>query len=258
MNGRICWLVFTAICLLSVLSVHASDDNSTSTSATPVTDPARISAHYHEVMQRPEFQATPDLDADAHFKDLLSQWFIHLGRELNEFQFTQEMHSFSLLLMAILLVMTLTGLLYVALRFSRRRGIRDELPSIGISGQKMFHPPEFYEEEIRRAIAAKDWHDAWMITWRQFLSRLENRNLVEADRTRTNREYLAQLRLQAIPSPAFALLSGMVDAYDRFIYGRKPIGETDWNFFHQQIDEATLLLHLREKNSRLDGKQGAA
>ena len=41
----------------------------------------------------------------------------------------------------------------------------------------------------------------------------------------------------------------MVDAYDRFIYGRTAIGEPDWNRFHQQIDEAGLLLHLDDKTA---------
>ncbi len=96
---------------------------------------------------------------------------------------------------------------------------------------------------------AQDWHAAWLAAWRQFLSRLEHRSLVDADRTRTNREYLAQLRGKALPVPALAVLSGMVDAYDRFIYGRQLIGEQDWNAFHRQIDEAALMLHLQEKRS---------
>ncbi len=36
-----------------------------------------------------------------------------------------------------------------------------------------------------------------------------------------------------LPAPALALLTGMVDAYDRFIYGRTSIGEPDWNRFHR-------------------------
>jgi len=253
MNRNVHSWIFLVICLLSTIAAHASN-----TTPAPITDPAQISTHYHQVLQRPEFEAPADTDIDTRFKDWLSQWFIHLGTKLSQFQFTPQMHSVSLLLMALLLVLTLTGLLYIVFRFSRRRGIRDEALPIQIPGQKVFHPPEFYDEEIRKAIGARDWHTAWLLTWKQFLSRLENRNLVEADRTRTNREYLAQLRQQAIPSTVFTQLARMVDAYDRFIYGCKPIGEPDWNLFHQQIDEAVLLLHLNEKNSRLTGKQGTA
>jgi hypothetical protein len=246
-----------AIWSLSVLSTHATDVPADSSSP-PITDPALISQHYHHVLQRSEFQAPDETDVDTRLKDWLSLWFIHLGTRLGQFQYAQEMHSFSLFLLAVLVALTLGGLLYIIIRFSRLRGFREEVLPAESPGQKIFRPPEFYDEEIRWAIAAGDWHAAWLITWRQFLSRLENRHLVEADRTRTNREYLAQLRQQAIPSSAFALLAAMVEAYDRFIYGLRPIGESDWKLFHQQVNEAVLLLHLNEKTSHLDGKQRMA
>ena len=104
--------------------------------------------------------------------------------------------------------------------------------------------------EIQEAIRASDWQAAWLAVWRQFLFRLENRQLVEADRTRTNHEYLAQLRKRDLPSPALALLIAMVDAYDCFIYGHRPIAESDWHLFHQQVSEAGLLLHLDDKSPR--------
>jgi hypothetical protein len=251
-------LLIPAICLLSAMPLHAGDISSDPASQPPVTDPALVAQHYREVLQRPEFHAPEEIDVNTRFKDWLSLWFTHLGTKLGQFQYAQEMHSFSLLLLAVLVILALAGLIYTIARLSRRRGHLEEASPRGIPGQKIFHAPEFYEEEIGRAIGAGDWHAAWLVTWRQFLSRLENRNLVEADRTRTNREYLAQLRRQALPSHAFALLTTMVDAYDRFIYGLQPIGESDWNLFHRQVDETVLLLHLNEKNSRLDGKQGAA
>ena len=224
----------------------------------PITNPALVSQHFHQVLQRPEFQAPDETDVDTRFKDWLSLWFVHLGTKLGQFQYAQEMHTFSLLLLAGLVTLTFGGLLYIIIRFSRSRHHREESLPMETPGQKVFRPPEFYDEEIRRAIGMNNWHGAWLVTWRQFLSRLENRRLVEADRTRTNREYLAQLRQQAIPSSAFALLTAMVDAYDRFIYGLRPISESDWRLFHQQVNEAVLLLHLNEKPSRLDGKQRTA
>jgi hypothetical protein len=131
-------------------------------------------------------------------------------------------------------------------------------PAFGIAGPKTFQPPEFYELEIQQAIRAGDWHTAWLAGWRQFLSRLEKGQLVEADRTRTNREYLAQLRAQSLPTSAFALLTGMVDAYDRFIYGRQSIAKPDWDHFYRQINEAALLLHLDEKIAPPQAREGRA
>jgi hypothetical protein len=151
--------------------------------------------------------------------------------------------------MTLLVVFSITVLFYVLHRLTRRRGGMEEEPSNGVPGPKTFRPPEFYDEEIKQAVTGGDWHTAWLATWRQFLSRLENRQLVEADRTRTNREYLAQLRDQPLPATALALLNAMVDAYDRFIYGRASIGAADWENFHRHIDEAALLLHLDDKRS---------
>ena len=58
---------------------------------------------------------------------------------------------------------------------------------------------------------------------------------------------------EALPAAALALLNGMVDAYDRFIYGRI-IGEPDWALFHQQIDEAGLAAALDEKRTTAQAK----
>jgi hypothetical protein len=159
--------------------------------------------------------------------------------------------------MTLLVVFSISILLYIMVRLTRRRSGMDEESDIEIPGQKAFRAPEFYDEEIRQAVQAGDWHTAWLAAWRQFLSRLEHRHLVDADRTRTNREYLAQLRGKSLPVSALPLLSGMVDAYDQFIYGRNPIGEPEWTYFHQKIDEAALLLHLDDKKAIAQANQSA-
>ena len=61
-----------------------------------------------------------------------------------------------------------------------------------------------------------------------------------------------------MPASALALLNAMVDAYDRFIYGRAFIGETEWTFFHRHIEEAALLLHLDDKRVSAPANRDAA
>jgi len=222
----------------------------------PVTDSTQVSQHYHEVLARPEFVESEEPDVATSFKERLSDLFRQLGVKFGEFKYANHMPAFESLLMAVLVTLSLAGLLYVMARLTHRRARMDAEPSSSLPGPKTFRPPESYDAEIQQAIAAGDWHAAWLATWRQFLSRLENRDLVEADRTRTNREYLAQLRERNLPASSLPLLAGMVDAYDRFIYGRQSIGEPDWNLFHRQIEEAALLLHLEDKATRT--KQGAA
>jgi hypothetical protein len=215
----------------------------------PVTNPAQVAAHYREVAARPEFADSGDASIDTRIEDWLSQWFKRLGDRIGHFKYASGMPAFESLLMTLLVVFSITVLFYVLHRLTRRRGVMEEERSSGIPGPKTFRPPEFYDVEITQAIAERDWHAAWLATWRQFLSRLENRQLVEADRTRTNREYLAQLRAKPLPATALALLNAMVDAYDRFIYGRVAIGPADWEAFHRHIDEAALLLHLDDQRS---------
>jgi hypothetical protein len=50
----------------------------------------------------------------------------------------------------------------------------------------------------------------------------------------------------------------MVDAYDRFIYGRQAIGKPDWDIFYRQINEAVLLLHLDDKTAASRSVEGRA
>jgi hypothetical protein len=215
--------------------------------ATPITNPAQVAAHYREVVARPEFQDAGDAALDTSFEDWLSQWFKRLGEKMGNFKYASQMPAVESLLMSVLVLFSISVLFYVLFRLTFRRSRMDEEPSHDGAGSKTIRPPEFYDLEIKQAVAAGDWHAAWLATWRQFLSRLESRNLVEADRTRTNREYLAQLREKPLPASAMSLLNTMVDAYDRFIYGRAGIGPAEWDAFHRHIDEAALLLHLDDK-----------
>jgi len=224
-----------------------ADDNDAVSQAAPITDPAQVSQHFREVVTRAQFHELAEPSVNTRIEDWLSQWFRNLGAKFGEFKYASRMPAFESLLMTLLVVFAISVLLYIMVRLTRRRGRMESSPDDEIAGQKTFPLPETYDQEIYLAIHAGDWHAAYLASWRQFLSRLEHRNLVDADRTRTNREYLAQLRGRSLPASAVGLLNGLVDAYDRFIYGRQAIAEADWAVFRGQMDEAALLLHLEEK-----------
>jgi len=248
MNPRLLLPVFFLAGCLSLPAAEANPESAPLPSITaPVTDPSQVAAHFREVAARPEYHEVPEVDIGSRLKDTLSLWFLHLGNKFGQFQYSGEMPAFESLLMTLLVAASIACLLYVMVRLTRRRVSMDILLSTPDPGPRTFHPPEFYDDEIQRALRESDWHSAWLASWRQFLSRLENRHLVEADRTRTNREYLAQLRAHSLPSPALNLLVGMVDAYDRTIYGRRQVARPDWDQFHGQIEEATLLLNLNDR-----------
>ena len=61
------------------------------------------------------------------------------------------------------------------------------------------------------------------------------------------------MRCQPLPASALPLLMTLVDAYDRYIYGRAAIGQAEWRQFHEQIEEAALLLHLDDKRATAPG-----
>ena len=252
--------LFTIVCLLMAMPLRADQGPAPDLAEVPppITDPTQVRATYQTVLQRPEFQDTEEIDLNLRFKDWLTQWFMHVGEKFGDFRYAQEMPVFAKLFMSLLVLLTVSGLLYVIVRLSRRRNDLKLEAVETVPGQKIFRHPEFYDREIRQAISEANWQVAWLATWRQFLSRLENRRLVEPDRTRTNREYLNQLRGQTISVPVLALLTSVVDAYDRFIYGRQVIGESEWSRFHEQINEATLLLHLDDRTSLGRAEPGAS
>ncbi len=239
-------LLFGVILFASGLLPAIADDApaSPATPAAPVLDPGAVAAHYRQVLARPIFEDTGDSDLSTRFEDALAQWFEQLGDKISNLKYADRLPAVESLLITLMVVFCAAVVLYIMARLTRRRARIDSQPDEETAGEKTFRPAAFYDREIDNAIRDGDWHAAWLASWRQFLSRLEDGRLVEADRTRTNREYLAQLRDRALPATAFALLAGLVDAYDRFIYGRKAISEADWKQFHGQINETGLLLHL--------------
>ena len=237
------WLVLAAI--LTALPAEADD--------APVTDPAKISAQYHEVLTQGQYQEVAEPPVGTRIEDWLSQWFKSLGAHFEEFRYASRMPAFESFLMTVIVALAIGVLLYVMVRLTCRRGrmrlnLNDE-----VAGAKTFRAPEDYDREIVAALQAGDWHTAYLAAWRQFLSRLEQGNLVENDRTRTNREYLAQLRGKSLPGSAPELLNSLVDAYDRFIYGHQLIAEADWTTFRARLDETALLLHLDDKTKPAAG-----
>ena len=236
------------VLVLTALPVQAEDPT-----PAPTTDPARISEQYHAVLTQGQYQEVAEPPVNTRIEDWLSQWFKSLGARFGEFRYASRMPAFESLLMTLLVAFAIAVLLYIMVRLTRRRGRMGLASTNEVADARTFRAPEDYDREIGAALHARDWHSATLAAWRQFLARLEQRHLVENDRTRTNREYLAQLRSKSLPGSALELLNGLVDAYDRFIYGRQSIAEADWTTFRAQLDETALLLHLEDKIRPIGG-----
>jgi hypothetical protein len=226
--------------------------------AAPVIDPTQVRQHYQEVLARPQFREPEELAGDFPLRDWFSQWVTQLVAKFQDFKYAGQMSGLAWLLVTTMTVLSIAGLIYVLARLSRRSDGTVPDPEEFAPERKTFLSPRIYDQKLQEAIARGDWRAAWLATWMQFLSRLELRRLVEADRSRTNREYLDQLRAGEIPSSALPLLTGLVHDYDVFIYGLRPIDEPLWRDFRRQVDEAGVLLHLSDRKTEAPGTEEAS
>lgn len=232
------WIVLVVLALAG--AARAED-------GAPVTDPAAVQQHYREVVARPEFRESAETLADVHWTDWIAQWLRHLVSRFQDFKYAGELSGTARVVVFVLTVLAVAGLVLLLVRLTRRRRDRVVAEAAAPTPGRTLLTPRQYEGRLQAALENRDWHGAWLAAWLQFLARLENRHLVEADRSRTNREYLAQLRARPLPSGALPLLVRMVDDYDRVIYGRREIDEAGWSSFRDRIDELTLQLGLRER-----------
>ena len=233
-----------ALLLLLAPGLRAADQPSA-----PVTDPGVVQQHYRTVLERPEFHLQEESSGDIHWTEWLSQWLTHLVSRLQNFKYSGQISAVAWLLVIALTALAIAGLVYVLVRLSRRKrdGVLD--PAEPLPERHALLSPRQYEERLCSALEKNDWHGAWLAAWLQLLARLENRHLVDSDRSRTNREYLEQLRGQSLPPAALPLIARLVDDYDRFIYGLRAIDETGWSAFRERIDEVTLMLNLRDRRA---------
>jgi hypothetical protein len=209
-------------------------------------DPAAISTRYHEILRQPEYQEPTEPDAHAQLRDWLARWFNRVGQDFEHFRYAEEMPRFASMVMTLLGVLAAGTLLYLLVRvgFKKRTADRDLSPD---DAPSRAHGHERGEDDLQRAVTAGDWRRAWLASWREFLHLMERRQLVERDRSRTNHEYLEQLKPGSLPAPALRDIERMVREYDEFIYGDRPVAEDDWKHFQNMAEEAALALHLHEK-----------
>ena len=235
-------MIRLGICLLFLaLAVAVRADDA------PVTDPAAVGQHYREVAARPQFHEPEETIADVPWTDWLGQWLRHLVAGLRDFKYAGQLSGTARFLVIVLTAIAVAGLVVLLVRLTRRRREREAANFDEPAAGRALLTPRQYEKRLRAALEIGDWHGAWLAAWLQFLARLEDRHLVDADRSRTNREYLAQLRGQPLPAGAVPLLAGMVEDYDRVVYGGRRIDQAAWDSFRNRLDEATLQLGLRER-----------
>ncbi len=214
-----------------------------------MTDPALVAQHFQQVAARPEFYDAHDTGVNPHLEDLLSEWFQRLGKKMGDFKYASRMPAFESLLMSLLVVLSLAILGYIVFRLTRgRMWTWNEAPSLPRAKRRYARLNTTTKRSRMRLPRATGTRRGS----RRGASFSPGSSAAGSSRLTAHAptaSISAKLRDQPLPRPALALLTGIVDAYDRFIYGRAAIGETEWNQFHEQIEEAALLLHLDDKRT---------
>lgn len=86
-------------------------------------------------------------------------------------------------------------------------------------------------DRTRVAAQSGDYRTATRYLYLSTLLWLEERGLVRYDRSRTNREYLAQLR----GKPTYDTFVPVVDTFERVWYGKRPLEAGDFEKYEEQI-----------------------
>ena len=237
-------LVLSLVLITGWSQTHASylTPSPTQERSAPVVDAVLVSAHYRQVLQEPLYQEPTEVNAHAQIRDWLSRWFSRIGQDLDHFQYEKELPRFASLLMASLGVLTTLTLLYVLVRLTRHWRGGDLIRTRHPAGYPAVSEFDSSAADLTEALAQRNWRGAWRATWRHFLFVLEQGKLVASDRSRTNREYLAQVH--DIPTSAFDRLGKIVAEHDEVIYGERSIAEDDWKSFQQLTEEAAFSLNL--------------
>jgi hypothetical protein len=118
------------------------------------------------------------------------------------------------------------ALVYSLLRLERRWRVQlteeKDRPAPGAASARDW---QLWLEDARKAAASGLWREAIHFVYWAAISRLESRRLWPADRARTPREYLS---LVAHEDPRKPGLSQLTSTFERFWYGGRPAGESDY------------------------------
>lgn len=182
-------------------------------------------AAMREVLARAEFRNLQEQTVKQSLLEKFAGWLNHIFASAS-FLHTRAAWIGRVLVWGFILGVSLV-LLVALLRLERRWRVR-LTPDVGegpAPGAPSSRDWQLWLEDARRAAAAGEWREAIHFVYWAAISRLESRRLWPADRARTPREYLA---LVAQEDPRKAGLSQLTKTFERFWYGGRAAGESDY------------------------------
>jgi len=146
-----------------------------------------------------------------------------------------------LIMISLLAVTTCALLLFYVRRFAMRRGLRaGREDQTVVHTRTMAHPDE-YRLEAERHAAAGRYRDALRAQFLRILAELEGRKLVAYDRTRTNGEYVHQLRGRLGANELVRIFSALTLRYNAAWYGHEACTAQTYSDFNRGAAQAVHL-----------------
>ncbi len=191
-----------------------------------LSDPRQFREKLQEILEREEFaRAEPGL-IQRYFNRIADAVLGFLGD-----------HGLSIFFICgLLLTLALLGL-SVWLVFRHRLSLKREIAGPG--EKYRVYTPRWAREESREAANRGDYAKAIRFLLWSFLLRLEEEGVIRCHHSRTNGEYLRQLREKSFPR--FSLAAELVDLYEKIWYGKNRCSKEDYerglNLYTRLLEE---------------------
>jgi hypothetical protein len=201
-----------------------ADFAQTHAQVSPMPSHAQQRATLQQVLSEREFRGLQQTSVRDSVLEKLGNWFNRLFESAANLKARSAWVGRALVWGFILGVCV--ALVYSLLRLERRWRVQltkeSERPAPGAASARDW---QLWLEDARNAAGAGLWREAIHFLYWAAISRLESRRLWPADRARTPREYLA---LVAHEDPRKPGLSQLTTTFERFWYGGRPAGESDY------------------------------
>lgn len=179
----------------------------------------------------------------------IRQWLALLGRTVSEWlsQFISDdaLSTLSRVSYYLMIALFVAGLVGLGWWYAGRRGRRQGREAVASPpehiGTKLMADPATYHRDAEAHAAAGRYRDAVRALFLMALAQLEDRGLVAYDRTRTNREYLAQLARRRTEARLVEAFRGVTDVYDHVWYGLETCSSDDYASFARDVDATVAL-----------------
>lgn len=198
-----------------------------------------IRASLTKVLAQPEFTVDETPGAFGQMVNAVVSWLLRLNADWLGTQEMKTLSSVSEVIMWIVLITSVAFIIYRTVRFwqGRLNGVSPRKADGVSSSGAVRESLDDIKSALDEATAQGEWARVLRLAWRFALLRCEERGLLEPDHTLTNWECLR--RLARVDQTAASDLRTVVRAYDRHVFGGRPLAAEDCTQLREVLDRAT-------------------